>query len=105
MGLLRHTATDADHQAGVLLLELFQCAHVAENALLGVFAYSAGVKQNQVGVFNSIAQTVADILQNTADFFAVVDVLLAAVAAHIRQRRRFVVGSQRLGGVLVMGIS
>ena len=105
VGLLRHTAADADHQAGVLLLELFQRTHVAENALLGVFAHSAGVEQNQVGVFNRIAQTVADILQNTADLFAVVDVLLAAVAAHIRQRRRFVVGSQRLGGILVVGIS
>ena len=105
MGLLRHTAADADHQAGVLLLELFQCAHVAENALLGVFAHGAGVEQNQVGVLDVITQTVADILQNTADLFTVVDVLLAAVAAHIRQRRRFVVGSQRLGGVLVVGIS
>ena len=100
MLLLGHAAADADHQARVLLLELFQCADIAENALLGVLTHGAGVEQDEVGVFDIVAQAVADILQNALDLLAVVDVLLAAVAAHIRQRRRLIERRQRLGGVL-----
>ena len=84
MLLLGHAAADTDHQARVLLLELFQRADIAENALLGVLTHGAGVEQDEVGVFDIVAQAVADILQNALDLLAVVDVLLAAVAAYIR---------------------
>ena len=60
--LLGHAAADADHQTRVLLLELFQRTDIAENALLGVLTHGAGVKQDEVGVFDIVAQAVADIL-------------------------------------------
>lgn len=105
MRLLSHAAADADDQAGILLFELFQRADVAENALLGMFTHRTGVEQNQIGIFQRVAQAEAHILQHAADFLAVVDILLAAIAAHISQRRGFVIGSQRLGSRLIMGIS
>ena len=105
VGLLRHAAADADDQARVLFFEFFQRADVAEDALLGMFAHRAGVEQDEVGVLQRIADAEADVLQDAADLFAVVDVLLAAVAAHVGQRRRLVVGGQRPGGGLVMGIT
>ena len=104
MLLLGHAAADADHQTRVLLLELFQRADIAENALLGVLTHGAGVEQDEVGVFDIVAQTVADILQNALDLLAVVDVLLAAVAAHIRQRRCLIERRQHLGGGIVVGV-
>ena len=102
--LLGHAAADADHQTRVLLLELFQRADIAENALFGVLTHGAGVEQDEVGVFDIVAQAVADILQNALDLLAVVDVLLAAVAAHIRQRRCLIERRQRLGGGIVVGV-
>ena len=102
--LLGHAAADTDHQARVLLLELFQRADIAENALLGVLTHGAGVEQDEVGVFDIVTQAVADILQNALDLLAVVDVLLAAVAAYIRQRRCLIERRQRLGGGIVVGV-
>ena len=104
MLLLGHAAADTDHQARVLLLELFQRADIAENALLGVLTHGAGVEQDQVGVLRLVAQTVANIHQHTLDALAVVDVLLAAVAAYIRQRRCLIERRQRLGGGIVVGV-
>ena len=74
------------------------------NALLGVLTHGAGVEQDEVGVFDIVAQAVADILQNALDLLAVVDVLLAAVAAYIRQRRCLIERRQRLGGGIVVGV-
>ena len=105
MRLLGHTAADADNQTGIFLFELFQRADVAKDTLLGMFPHRTGVEQNQIGIFQRVAQAEAHILQHTADFLAVIDILLAAIAAHIGQRRGFVIGSQRLGSRLIMGIS
>ena len=87
MLLIGHAAAQADHQAGLFLLQALERAHIAENALLGVLADGAGVKEDEVGVFGLVAQAVADIHQHTLDALAVVDVLLAAVAVHKGQRR------------------
>ena len=95
-------AVDAADAA--LFLQLFQRADIAENALLGVLTHGAGVEQDEVGVFDIVAQAVADILQNALDLLAVVDVLLAAVAAYIRQRRCLIERRQRLGGGIVVGV-
>ena len=51
-----------------------------------------------------IAQAVADILQYALDFLAVIDILLAAIAAHVGQRRGFVKGCQHLGCSVIVGI-
>ena len=99
-----HAAADADHQAGVLLFELFQRTDIAEHPLLGVLTHGTGVEQDEVGVLDIVTQAVADILQNALDFLSVVDVLLAAVAAHIGQGRRIVKRGQHLGGGFVVGI-
>ena len=104
MLLLGHAAADADHQAGVLLFELFQRTDIAEHPLLGVLTHGTGVEQDEVGVLDIVTQAVADILQNALDFLSVVDVLLAAVAAHIRQRWGLVVGRQHLGRSVIVGI-
>ena len=104
MGLLGHAAANADDEARVLLFQLFQRTYVAENTLLGMFAHGAGVEKDEVGVLNVIAQAKADILQNALDLLAVIDVLLAAVAAHIGQGRRIVKRGQHLGGGFVVGI-
>ena len=69
-----------------------------------MLTHGAGVEQDEVGVFDIVAQAVADILQNALDLLAVVDVLLAAVAAHIRQRRCLIERRQRLGGGIVVGV-
>ena len=104
VGLLGHAAADADDQTRILLFQLFQRAYIAENALLGMFAHGAGVEKDEVGVFNVIAQAETDILQNALDLLAIVDILLAAVAAHIGQGRRIVKRGQHLGGGFIMGI-
>ena len=72
---------------GFFFLKALQRAHVAEHPLLGVLTHGAGVEQDEVGVFDIVAQAVADILQNALDLLAVVDVLLAAVAVDEGQRR------------------
>ena len=104
VGLLGHAAANADDEARVLLFQLFQRTYVAENTLLGMFAHGAGVEKDEVGMLNVIAQAKADILQNALDLLAVIDVLLAAVAAHIGQGRRIVKRGQHLGGGFVVGI-
>ena len=87
MLLIGHAAAQTDHQAGLFLLQALQRAHIAEHALFGVLTDGAGVEEDEVGVLGLVAQTVADVHQNALDAFAVVDVLLAAVAVHKGQRR------------------
>ena len=87
MLLVGHAAAQADHQAGLFLLEALQGTHVAEDPLLGVLPHGAGVEEDQVRVLRLVAQAVADIHQHTLDALAVVDVLLAAVAVDESQRR------------------
>ena len=98
MLLVGHAAAQADHQAGLFLLQALERAHIAENALLGVLADGAGVEEDEVGVFGLVAQAVADIHQHTLDALAVVDVLLTAVAMDERQRRGVVCLAHQLGG-------
>ncbi len=98
MLLVGHAAAQADHQAGLFLLQALERTHIAENALLGVLADGAGVEEDEVGVFGLVAQAVADIHQHTLDALAVVDVLLAAVAVDEGQRRGVVCLAHQLGG-------
>ena len=62
MLLVSHAAAQADDKAALFLLETLQRAHVSEHALLGVLTHGAGVEQDEVGVFDIVAQAVADIL-------------------------------------------
>ena len=102
--LVGHAAAQSDDEAGLFFLKALQRAHVAEHPLLGVLTHGAGVEQDQVGILGLIAQAVADIHQHAFNALAVVDVLLAAVAAHIRQRRCLIERRQRLGGGIVVGV-
>ena len=88
-----------------MLFQLFQRAHVAEHPLLGVLAHGAGVEQNQVGLLDAVADAEAHVLQNALELFAVVDVLLAAVAVHVGHGRGVVVFGQRFcrGRVVYIG--
>ena len=105
MRLLRHAAADTDDQFRVLFLQFFQRADIAEHPLLCMFPHRAGVEQDQVGVLQRIAQPETHVLQNAADLLTVVDILLAAVAAHIGHRRRLVISRQRFRRRTVMRIS
>ena len=105
MSLLGHAAAHTDGQPRILLLEFLQRTDVAEDPLLRVFPYGAGIEEDQIGIFQRIADAEPHILQYTADLFTVVDILLAAIAAHIGQRRCFVISRQHLGGFVVVSIS
>ena len=105
MGLLGHAAADPDDQPRVCFLELFECPNVAENPLFSVFPYGAGIEQDQIGLFDGVAQAKTDVLQNAAQLFAVVDILLAAVAVYEGQRRRIGVKRRdQRGGRGVAGV-
>ena len=69
-----------------------------------MLTHGAGVKQDEVCVLHVIAQAVADILQYALDFLTVIDILLAAIAAHVGQRRGLVKGCQHLGCSVIVGI-
>ena len=70
-----------------------------------MFAHGAGVEQDEVGLLERIGQAEADILQNAADLFAVVDVLLAAEAVDVGHGRRVRVnGCDDGGGRRIVGI-
>ena len=56
-----------------------------------MLTHGAGIKKDQISLLGRIAQAVAHILQNALDLFTVIDILLAAVAADIGQRRGLVI--------------
>ena len=104
MLLIGHAAAQADDEAGLFLFQPLEGAHVAENPLFCVFPHGAGVEEDQVCVFRFIAQTVPDVYQHAFDPLAVVDILLAAVAVDVSQRRGIIKtadDSRRLGVVFV----
>ena len=103
MLLLRHTPANPDHQLRVLLFQLFQGAHIAEYPLFCVLTNGAGIEQNQIRLFHVIAHAKAHVHQYAADLFAVVHILLAAKAVHIRQRRCILIYRRNHGcGLCVM---
>ena len=100
--LVGHAAAQADDEAVLFLLEALQSAHVAENTLLGVLTDGAGVEEDEVRVLGFIAQAVADVYENALDPLAIVDILLAAIAVHKRQRRCIVALADELRRVAVV---
>ena len=48
--LLHHAAAESYHHIRALLLYLFESAYIAKNPVLSAFSYSAGVKQNKIGI-------------------------------------------------------
>ena len=104
MGLLGHASADTDDEPRIALLELFQRTDVAEHPMLGVFPHRAGIEQDEVRLLHVVTDAKANIHQNAAQLFAVIHVLLAAVAVHVSQRRCFIIRSQNLRGLRIMGI-
>ena len=89
---------------GIFFFELFQRSHVAEHPLLGVLPHGAGIEEDQVGLLHILTDAKAGIQQYAADFFAVVDVLLTAVAVYIGHGRAVVKPGNDRGCLGVMGI-
>ena len=104
MLLLRHAAAYPDDQAGVLFLQLFQRADIAEHALFRMFAHSAGIEQDQICLLDGITDAEADVHQHAAYLLTIVHVLLAAIAAHIGKGRGIISLGDDGGGIRVMGI-
>ena len=104
MLLLRHAAAYPDDQAGVLFLQLFQRANIAEHALFRMFAHSAGIEQDQICLLDGITDAEADVHQHAAYLLTIVHVLLAAIAAHIGKGRGIISLGDDGGGIRVMGI-
>ena len=67
------------------VLELFQRADVAKDPVLGVFAYRAGVEQDEVRFLHILGKAVARLTEHPLDALAVGDILLTAVGADICQ--------------------
>ena len=65
---------------------IFKRADIPENPVLGVLAYSAGIKQNKIGVLRGIGKVKTRTAEHSLDFFAVGNILLAAVGANKSQR-------------------
>ncbi len=97
----RHAATQRNQHPGPLLFQVFQRANVAKNALLGMFAYGAGVKNNQIGLLWRAHQGIAQILQGAFQALAVANILLAAKIAHKSGRNIAIMCRNNLFCVLV----
>ncbi len=59
MGLLHHAAAEQKFLLGALRFAALQRAHVAKDAVFGVFTDSTGVEQHQVRLFCLVAEAVA----------------------------------------------
>ena len=86
--LLHHAAAKGDYHVRLCGFIFFERADIAENAILRVFSYGAGIIQNKVGLLNRIGKLIAERAKDTLDFFAVGHVALAAVGMHKCFRRR-----------------
>ena len=83
VGLLGHTAAQADNLVWVFPLAVDQRAHVAEHPLLRVLPDGAGVDDNDVRALIVVHDGAAHVGQHPPEQLGVGLVLLAAIGVHI----------------------
>ena len=86
MLLLYHTAADRNYEISVLLFQLFECAYIAENSVLCVFSYGAGIEKDKIRKGGFGREAVTHLCKHTLYFFSVAHVLLTAEAVDVRKR-------------------
>ena len=86
MFLFHHTAAKSNKRIGILMLEVFQSSYITENSVLSVLSYSAGVKENKVGVIGLVLKNKSRGFKHTFYPFAIGNILLTAVGTDKRYR-------------------
>ena len=86
--LRHHTATNSDHERGILLLDVLVLPNNGERSLFGMLANGTGVDHDKICLIGFINNVVAHFLAHTRKLFAIRHVLLTAKGFDIRPRAR-----------------
>ena len=96
---LRHAAAHTDEQLRALLFQLLEPDDIAQRAVLGVFAHTAGVVEDEVCLFPLALRAQAHLHEHASDGLRIPLVHLAAHGDDVKAARPFGQGAHALGKV------